>query len=605
MPDERGNSGTDPTLTPSQLLGEAATSADSTSEEHVRTSRPSLPGAALPARYALGQRLGAGGMGEVVLARDDQIGRDVAIKRMRIEPTPAAVARFLREAKIQGRLDHPAIVPVHELATDASGKPFFVMKRLTGTTLAAILVENRLSRQKLLRAFADVCLAVEFAHRRGVIHRDLKPDNIMLGDFGEVYVLDWGVAHVDSESDSLHDGASVTAGEEGTTEVGAILGTPGYIAPELVRGETIDSRADVFALGAILFEILAGQSLLPRGRVALEAATRDVDARPSVRAPDRECPPEVEEIVVAATALDREKRPTARELGERIERFLDGDRDLALRKTLAARHLEAANAALASGDGVAERATAMREAGRAIALDPRGSGAAELVGRLMLEPPAQIPPDVTSAIERNEEYAARGKLRVMAFSMLAFLGVVPISWWVGLRSWSSMLWVTAAIALNLAHTWYLARRPGGLTAYDSARSVLLFGVLVAVIAREFSPFVMAPSIAAISVVLFLVDARARFSFIIATHVAAVVLPWVAELVGVAPRTIRSLPDGDLVFHAAAIYANQPKVEIALATFVVTTLISAGYIARQLAIAQRSAMQTTELQAWHLRQLVTR
>jgi serine/threonine-protein kinase len=397
----------------------------------------------------------------------------------------------------------------------------------------------------------------------------------------------------------------VTAGEEGTTEVGAILGTPGYIAPELVRGETIDSRADVFALGAILFEILAGQSLLPRGRVALEAATRDVDARPSVRAPDRECPPEVEEIVVAATALDREKRPTARELGERIERFLDGDRDLALRKTLAARHLEAANAALASGDGVAERATAMREAGRAIALDPRGSGAAELVGRLMLEPPAQIPPDVTSAIERNEEYAARGKLRVMAFSMLAFLGVVPISWWVGLRSWSSMLWVTAAIALNLAHTWYLARRPGGLTAYDSARSVLLFGVLVAVIAREFSPFVMAPSIAAISVVLFLVDARARFSFIIATHVAAVVLPWVAELVGVAPRTIRSLPDGDLVFHAAAIYANQPKVEIALATFVVTTLISAGYIARQLAIAQRSAMQTTELQAWHLRQLVTR
>jgi serine/threonine-protein kinase len=364
-------------------------------------------------------------------------------------------------------------------------------------------------------------------------------------------------------------------------------------------GRPATSRRSWFALGAILFEILAGQSLLPRGRVALEAATRDVDARPSVRAPDRECPPEVEEIVVAATALDREKRPTARELGERIERFLDGDRDLALRKTLAARHLEAANAALASGDGVAERATAMREA------DPRGSGAAELVGRLMLEPPAQIPPDVTSAIERNEEYAARGKLRVMAFSMLAFLGVVPISWWVGLRSWSSMLWVTAAIALNLAHTWYLARRPGGLTAYDSARSVLLFGVLVAVIAREFSPFVMAPSIAAISVVLFLVDARARFSFIIATHVAAVVLPWVAELVGVAPRTIRSLPDGDLVFHAAAIYANQPKVEIALATFVVTTLISAGYIARQLAIAQRSAMQTTELQAWHLRQLVTR
>src|SRR5688572_20292317 len=141
MPDERGSgSGTDPTLTPSQVLGEAATSADT---GDVRTSRPSMPGAALPTRYALGQRLGAGGMGEVVLARDEQIGRDVAIKRMRVEPTEAALTRFLREAKIQGRLDHPAIVPVHELATDADGKPFFVMKRLTGTTLSKILSDGK------------------------------------------------------------------------------------------------------------------------------------------------------------------------------------------------------------------------------------------------------------------------------------------------------------------------------------------------------------------------------------------------------------------------------------------------------------------------------
>src|ERR1043165_7315891 len=119
MPDEPGSgSGTDPTLTPSQVLGEAATSADSVpSATPARVSSHSLGGgAALPTRYALGQRLGAGGMGEVVLARDDQIGRDVAIKRMRVEPTPAALTRFLREAKIQGRLDHPAIVPVHELA---------------------------------------------------------------------------------------------------------------------------------------------------------------------------------------------------------------------------------------------------------------------------------------------------------------------------------------------------------------------------------------------------------------------------------------------------------------------------------------------------------
>src|SRR5512143_50178 len=248
MPDDRrsGSPATDPTMTPSQAIGEAPTSADTSQPiGEAATSASGSPvsraaSAALPPRYALGLQLGAGGMGEVLLARDDQIGRDVAIKRMRVEATPVAVTRFLREAKIQGRLEHPSIVPVHELASDAAGRPFFVMKRLTGTTLAAILKEASVSRQKLLRAFADVCLAVEFAHRRGVIHRDRKPDNIMLGDFGEVYVLDWGVAHVDSESDSLHDGGAVAAGEDGATEVGAILGTPGYIAPELVRGDPID-----------------------------------------------------------------------------------------------------------------------------------------------------------------------------------------------------------------------------------------------------------------------------------------------------------------------------------------------------------------------------
>src|SRR5688572_14723008 len=173
--DRRRDSGTDPTLTPTEAIGVAETSAGSVPAS-MRAS-----GADIPARYIVGKELGAGGMGEVLLARDQQIERDVAIKRMRVTATPAAVARFVREAKIQGRLDHPAIVPVHELATDPEGRPFFVMKRLTGTTLADLLVSpTPPSRQKLLRAFADVCLAIEFAHARGVIHRDLKPANIML-----------------------------------------------------------------------------------------------------------------------------------------------------------------------------------------------------------------------------------------------------------------------------------------------------------------------------------------------------------------------------------------------------------------------------------------
>jgi len=178
--------------------------------------------------YELCDLLGRGGMGEVLLAHDVRIGREVAIKRMRnAEPDPEAEARFLREAKIQARLQHPAIVPVHELGRDAEGRPYFTMKRLAGVTLHELLGGPL---QRLLRALAEVCLAIEFAHEHGVIHRDIKPTNIMLGDFGEVYVLDWGIARV------LDDGsASVSvrdiAAYEGETQVGAVMGTPGYMAP--------------------------------------------------------------------------------------------------------------------------------------------------------------------------------------------------------------------------------------------------------------------------------------------------------------------------------------------------------------------------------------
>src|SRR5262249_42598837 len=144
--------------------------------------------------YAFGEVIGRGGLGEVVLAHDLRVGRDVAIKRLQTSaPTADEIARFLREARIQGRLDHPAVPPVYELGTDLHGRPYFTMKRLAGTTLAEYLKSPEPNRQRLLRAFADVCLAIEFAHSRGVVHRDLKPSNIMLGDYGDVYVLDWGL----------------------------------------------------------------------------------------------------------------------------------------------------------------------------------------------------------------------------------------------------------------------------------------------------------------------------------------------------------------------------------------------------------------------------
>src|SRR4051812_12695278 len=188
-------------------------------------------------RYKILSRLGKGGMGEVMSVRDTNIGREVALKRIRkADPSDRTIDRFLREASIQGRLEHPAIVPLYDLGRDASGQPFFTMKKLTGTTLSKLLDANTpdVTLQRLLRAFAEVCLAVEFAHVRGIVHRDLKPDNIVLGDYGEVYVLDWGVAKVIGEADEFADVASGSSedNEALATLPGMQVGTPGYMAPE-------------------------------------------------------------------------------------------------------------------------------------------------------------------------------------------------------------------------------------------------------------------------------------------------------------------------------------------------------------------------------------
>ncbi len=272
------------------------------------------------ARYRPGGVIGRGGMGEVVSARDEQIGRSVAIKRMRgHDAPPEAVARFLREARIQGRLEHPAIVPVHELH-DTGDEPFFVMKQLAGTTLADVIAER--PRNVLLRAFVEVCLAIEFAHTRGVIHRDLKPANIMLGDFGEVYVLDWGIARVAGEEALRSNFADVDTLEGGATEAGTVLGTPGYMSPEQIRGDAdLDGRSDVYALGCILFEILAGKPLHPRGQAGLASALVGSDERPSRHA---DVPPELDAVCVTATAVAREARfASARALADAVQRYLD------------------------------------------------------------------------------------------------------------------------------------------------------------------------------------------------------------------------------------------------------------------------------------------
>lgn len=223
-------------------------------------------------RYEVGELIGEGGMGSVYLARDRELDREVALKVLR-DPAPTAEERdrILREARILASLEHPGIVPVHDVGTLPDGRLFYVMKRVRGERFDDFVRGPR-SRTELLRAFLQVCDAVAFAHAAGVIHRDLKPQNVMLGAFGEVLVLDWGVAKAPREVTSR-------ASEE---IAGTAAGTPGYMAPEQVNGEA-DERADVYGLGGVLFFLLTRAHPSP----AREAASRWTDSAtvpPALRA---------------------------------------------------------------------------------------------------------------------------------------------------------------------------------------------------------------------------------------------------------------------------------------------------------------------------------
>ncbi|MFW6023392.1 MAG: serine/threonine-protein kinase, partial [Myxococcota bacterium] len=271
-------------------------------------------------RYQRRKLLGRGGIGEVHLCHDRHIGRDVAMKLLRpaTEETSfsSATVRFVREARVQGQLEHPAIVPVYELGVTPDGVEYFTMKRIGGQTLESILhglrtgdsaLRRAFPRNKLLQIFRQVCLAVEYAHVRGVVHRDLKPANIMVGHYGEVYVLDWGIAKVmPGEGSTIHPGVP----EERTLD-GQILGTVGYMPPEQLVGDArLDARADVYALGSILFEILTLQPLhLGASSAELMRSTQlGANARATERAPDRDVPPELERLCVDATHLQPDRR---------------------------------------------------------------------------------------------------------------------------------------------------------------------------------------------------------------------------------------------------------------------------------------------------------
>jgi serine/threonine protein kinase/formylglycine-generating enzyme required for sulfatase activity len=376
-----------------------------------RCGGPAEASAGAPDRYRLVKEIGRGGLGRVVHAHDTALEREVAVKLVLGDVAPDVAARFMREARITARLDHPNVVPVYDAGTregpGGAKELFLCMKRIHGRDLAEVLAElaagrpeakERWSRVRLLQIFQDICLGVAYAHSKGVIHRDLKPSNVMIGEFGEVLVVDWGLAKelgAPAASPSVPEAAPARpapqASDPGATVrvaisrhwreevaapaeagdppeltfVGDIIGTPAYMSPEQASGRTweVDARSDIYALGAILYEILTlhppaeGASVaeildkvrsgridppskVVRGTPWPQAAGAAVPGGPagarSGPVPMAAVPSELESVCLRALALRREDRyGSALEIHRDIQLFIEGVRERERERRLA------------------------------------------------------------------------------------------------------------------------------------------------------------------------------------------------------------------------------------------------------------------------------
>ena len=271
--------------------------------------------------YVFGREIGRGGMGRVLAARDRRIGRPVAIKEI-LDLSPTLAARFEREARLTARLQHPGIVPVYEIGRFAEGRAFYAMPRLPGTTLreAVTQAHSLPERLALLPVVIAAAEAVAYAHSQKIVHRDLTPANILIGKFGETVVIDWGIAKdLDANETDITDPEPFRH-EASLTAAGAIIGTAAYMPPEQATGDAVDERADVYALGAILYHLLAGHA--PYRGVTTQAILDQLRAGPP---PPAAGPPVLTSIVARAMARDKAARyANAEELALELKRFQTG-----------------------------------------------------------------------------------------------------------------------------------------------------------------------------------------------------------------------------------------------------------------------------------------
>jgi WD40 repeat protein len=334
---------TEPTpgfATPAPLAGVSETVTDTGANEKARafpaaeTAPPTDLPRRGPERYDMRDVHGQGGLGRVVIAYDNDLERIVAVKEL-LRPNQRSEARFVREAKITARLEHPAIVPVHDAGRFPDGQPFYTMKLVAGHSLKEALAEKQTFKERLellpnLLAVAD---AIAYAHSKRIIHRDLKPSNVIIGEYGETVVIDWGLAKdlsvddKDAPDAGPYRSASVT--QQGLTVAGEVVGTPAYMSPEQARGEELDEATDIYSLGALLYELVAGRR--PYAELAsgcldtfIETVRRQAPTRVD-NLPGGPFPAELIAVIDRALARDPEHRySSAAEFAADLRRYQSG-----------------------------------------------------------------------------------------------------------------------------------------------------------------------------------------------------------------------------------------------------------------------------------------
>jgi len=566
--------------------------------------------------------LGRGGMGEVLLVEDRRIGRLVARKQIPEDFASGSLARsrFVREARVQGQLEHTSVVPVYDFGWDESGTEYFTMKRVTGLTLRQIsngLSENRpeivarFSRHRLLAIFQQLCLAIDYAHQRGVVHRDLKPTNIMIGDFGEVYVLDWGIAKVGGMVEPASNPVVDSPSDE-STRADDILGTPGYMSPEQMRNSSaVDGRADVYSLGAILYLMLARKPLVPRDVAnsidAIEAGA--FDPRPSIRWTDDDepPPPELDAVCARALAIDPENRyPTARALHDAIDAFLEGRRDTDLRRKLADDYAAMAAAALddRSSDPDRARGEAMKRAAHALAIDPTHPGAAHLMTRLLLEPPRVVPPEARESIRREFRDVLRASGTLAALLVLGFCVAIPLLYVFGMRNPWTIASLFGPLVLAAAIAATLGRAPARWQAMQITGLSLCLAITFGVSSGIYGPYVLTPVFAQAMISIGCSQpslGRARI-IMVAFGFASFLFPMLLEWTDIVPHAY-TFDGPEIVVHPRLAPFPELPARIGL------TAATAGAIFIATAVCWRASTDHAKQQrdlhvvAWHLRKLV--